>query len=153
MHLPLTQRSSWGRQRPGARVGVIIVLVLVVLVLLLLDELSLSRSRCCAKAAGGMALALRVGAVTVAMLNLLVVRFARCAEYLNLFSESLVIIISLLSRKFTKPRKDKGLTEESVGNARLSGLPKPLGPPAAESSALEFTGTGAGATTASGAAT
>jgi len=23
MHFPLTQRSSWGKQRPGARVGVI----------------------------------------------------------------------------------------------------------------------------------
>lgn len=132
------------------------MLVLVELVEVLelpLDVLSLSRSRCCAKAAGGMALALRVGAVTVAMLNLLVVRFARCAEYLNLFSESLVIIISLLSRKFTKPRKYGGLTEESLRNARLSGLPKPLGPPAAGSSALELTETGAGATTASGAAT
>lgn len=98
----------------------------MVLVLVELDALSLSRSRCCARAAGGMALALRVGAVAVAMLNLLLVRLARCAEYLNLFSESLVIMISLLSRKLTKPRR-KGMRVNR--GCKAENLPKPLGPP------------------------
>lgn len=93
--------------------GVIIVLAVVVVLKVVLEppvvliNVMRSLSRCWAKAEGGIALALRVGTVAVGIVNLLVVRFALWDEYLNLVSESLVIMISLLSRKFTKPKGTK----------------------------------------------
>lgn len=126
MHLPLTQRNSWGRQRPGALVGVAMVLDVVLVLLLELLIAMRSRSRCCARAEGGIALAVRVGIVAVDMLNLLVVRLARWAEYLNLFSESLVIMISLLSRKLTRARAEMS----QMWNESKPKLTKALGPAA-----------------------
>lgn len=75
----------------------------VVVVVVEVELVTLSRSRCWAKAELGIALAVRAAGVgAVATLNFTEVRLALWAEYLNLFSESLVIIISLLSRKLTR---------------------------------------------------
>lgn len=106
MHLPLTHLSSWGGHPPGAVTtssgATVVVGGLAVVVLVLVVLVTLSLSRWWAKAEPGIALAVRAaGVVAVAKLNLTDVRFALW-EYLNLFSESLVIMISLLSRKFTK---------------------------------------------------
>ena len=108
MHLPLTQRNWWAAQ---ASSGNFVAAV---------DDDEDDDSVAGVVVVVGCTTTLPGGYVVIATIfdaagcrgvvleeNRLFVRFSRVEENLNLFSESLVIIISLLSRKFTGKKTKK----------------------------------------------